>query len=349
MSLERISVLIPVYKPSEEMINVLKELSNDNYERIIVIDDGSGEEFIEIFEQAKTINNVYVLHHFINMGKGRALKTGVNYYLTTSKKNSSGIVTASADRQYITEDIKRTALEMITKKDMMILGAGKPNKDLPFKVKADNFVTRFIFRLVSGRKIYDIQTGLRAIPRDYLPQILAVAGEKDEYEIAMLMELNNIKLGIKEIDVEKDYSNNADVNFKSTVSSWKIYKVILGYVFSSAFSAIVDIVLFSYFFNINNTLKGHLFLSIALARVISSIVNFSINRSVLLAKHRTDGNIKKHLLKYYSLAVTILALSYSFTYLLVNMLGVNAVISKALCDSVLFIVSFFVQKRFIFK
>lgn len=348
MSLERISVLIPAYKTSDEMINVLKELSNDNYERIIVIDDGGSEEFKAIFEKVKTINNVEVIHHFINMGKGRALKTGINYYLTICKKDSSGIVIASADGQYLPKDIKRVALELITKKDTMILGSRKLNKDVPFKIKAGNSITRFIFRLVSGKKIYDTQTGLRAIPRDYLPQILALAGEKYEYEMSMLMELNSLKLGIKEIDVETVYhNNNAGSNFNPIVDSWKIYKVILGYILSSAFSAIVDIVLFSYFFF--NLFSGKLLLSVVLARVISSLVNFFNNRAVLLAEHRAEGNMRRHLIMYYSLAIVILALSYSFTYLLVNMLEINAVISKLLCDCVLFISSFFVQKRFIFK
>lgn len=348
MSLDQISVLIPSYKPSDELINVLKELGNDNYERVIVIDDGSGEEFKVIFNKAKAINKVEVIHHFINMGKGRALKTGINHYLTNCKKDSLGIVMASSDGQYLPKDIRRAALELITKKDTIILGSRKLKKDVPLKIKASSCITRFIFRLVSGKKIYDIQTGLRAIPRDCLPQILELAGEKYEYEISMLMELNNLKLGIKEIDVEAFCrNNNTGNNLNPIVNSWKIYKVILGYTFSSAFSAIVDIVLFSYFFY--NPFSGKLLLSIVLARVISSLVNFFINRSVLLAKHKAEVNIRRHLIMYYSLAIVVLALSYSSTYLLTNMLGMNAVISKLLCDGTLFIISFFVQKRFIFN
>ncbi len=74
MSINNISVLIPAYKPSSEMLNLLKELSKDNYENIIVVADGCGDEFAGIFSEAEAIKGVEVVRHHINMGKGRALK-----------------------------------------------------------------------------------------------------------------------------------------------------------------------------------------------------------------------------------------------------------------------------------
>ncbi len=249
MSINNISVLIPAYKPSSEMLNLLKELSKDNYENIIVVADGGGEEFAGIFSEAESIKGVEVVYHYINMGKGRALKTGINHYLNTSGADSIGVVTADADGQHLPKDIKRVALEMLDTKDTMILGSRQLGKDVPFKSKAGNTITRWVFSVVSGTKVYDTQTGLRAIPREYLAEILQLAGEKYEYEMSMLMELKNLNLGVKEITIETVYHNNNEgSHFNPIADSWKIYRVILGYVMSSAFSAIVDIVLFSYFF-----------------------------------------------------------------------------------------------------
>ncbi len=159
------------------------------------------------------------------------------------------MVTADADGQHLPKDIKRVALEMVDNKDTMILGSRQLGKDVPFKSKAGNTITRWVFSVVSGTKIYDTQTGLRAIPREYLAEILQLAGEKYEYEMSMLMELKSLNLGVKEITIETVYHNNNEgSHFNPIADSWKIYRVILGYVMSSAFSAIVDIVLFSYFF-----------------------------------------------------------------------------------------------------
>lgn len=348
MNINNVTVIIPAYKPSEGMIDILKDMSHDGYESIIVVDDGGGQTYSHIFDMAESIDGVTVLHHYINMGKGRALKTGINHYLNNANSTSAGVVTADADGQHLPSDIEMIAQEIVKDTDTMVLGARRVDRSMPLRSKLGNSITRIVFRLVSGTRVYDTQTGLRGIPRAYLPEIMMLSGEKYEYEMSMLMELNNLKLSVKEMEIQTVYiDDNEGSHFNPIVDSWKIYKIILGYLMSSVFSAIVDIVLFSYFYF--NVFTGNLLLAIISARVISSLVNFGINRQVLLPKHKEDRNIRRHLIKYYSLALIILVLSYSITYILVNVAGMNPVVSKIICDTLLFIVCFMVQKRYIFN
>ena len=63
------TVLIPAYKPDHTMLPFLRELSQQNFERIILINDGSGPEYDEIFIQSQKIPSVDYYAHAINMGK----------------------------------------------------------------------------------------------------------------------------------------------------------------------------------------------------------------------------------------------------------------------------------------
>ena len=52
---KRIPVIIPAYEPDEKMIRLLQTLQESGIERIIVVDDGSGNEYRNLFEQAKQL------------------------------------------------------------------------------------------------------------------------------------------------------------------------------------------------------------------------------------------------------------------------------------------------------
>ena len=63
--------------------------------RIVIVDDGSGPSFAEIFESLRRHPQVTLLRHDVNRGKGEALKTGLFHLLQAS--DCAGAVTADAD------------------------------------------------------------------------------------------------------------------------------------------------------------------------------------------------------------------------------------------------------------
>src|ERR1039457_904582 len=89
-------VLIPAYRPSPGLVDLVSDLSARGMRAILLVDDGSGPEFREIFDQAAQISGVQVLRHAVNLGKGAALKTGINRALCAFP-DLTGIVTADAD------------------------------------------------------------------------------------------------------------------------------------------------------------------------------------------------------------------------------------------------------------
>ena len=55
---KRIPVIIPAYEPDEKMIRLLQTLQEAGIERIVVVDDGSGNEYRNLFEQAKQLGAI---------------------------------------------------------------------------------------------------------------------------------------------------------------------------------------------------------------------------------------------------------------------------------------------------
>ena len=73
---KRIIILIPAYEPDNKLISLVNELSNENI-NILIVDDGSGLSYKNIFDKCKEYADV--ISYKTNKGKGYALKTGLKY------------------------------------------------------------------------------------------------------------------------------------------------------------------------------------------------------------------------------------------------------------------------------
>lgn len=102
----------------------------------------------------------------------------------------------------------------------------------------------------------------------------------------------------------------------------------------------LDYLLFALF---RTVLGLPLYFAVFVARAISSFTNFMLNKKVVF-----KGGDKYSILKYYALAVVIAVLSY-FGIRLLSAIGLNEYIAKIISDTTLFIVSYTVQHRLIFK
>src|SRR5882672_3322774 len=106
--LRAVVVLIPALNPESSLVAYVRRLMELGFERVIVVNDGSATQ--TVFDQLAEIGSD-VLHHAVNLGKGRALKTGLNHFLL-HYPNHCGLVTADADGQHLPEDTVRVAEEL---------------------------------------------------------------------------------------------------------------------------------------------------------------------------------------------------------------------------------------------
>lgn len=342
------AIIIPSYKPDDKCRAVIDELIASKFPHIIVVDDGGGEEFASFFEEVKAFDEVTVLHHAKNQGKGRALKTAFHYILNENVP-VDGVITIDADGQHLLSDMVKIAERMQENPDAFVLGARDfTKKEVPFRSRFGNRFTRMLFRLSTGTVLTDTQTGLRGFPVKHLPLLLTIKGERFEYEMNVLGCLKPNHIPIEEVEIETVYlEENKSSHFHPLRDSFHIYKIFILFGLSGAASFALDIGLYSmfiYFWRDDAPEMFIIFATIA-ARVLSSLFNYFVNR------HKVFGQgSSKSLIRYYILAAFIMAVSAGAVHLLyTEWLGRGEVVLKVLVDVILFVFGFVVQRAWVFK
>lgn len=352
-----IPVIIPAYEPDERLIKLLKEIIRENISPVIVVNDGSGNEYDPIFDNVKSLisnSGGVVLVHDVNRGKGRALKTAFGYVINTYK-DCLGCVTADSDGQHTVESIKAIITAMHEQPKNLILGVRKFDTDtVPWKSRFGNAITEKIFKYITGERITDTQTGLRGIPIDYINEVIELEGERFEYEIRMLLDAAG-KIAITEIPIETIYDSkdNHQTHFNPIKDSFRIYRILLErfikYAMVSVSSCILDVLLFWILCKLinDNENKGYLIYATIGARFVSAIFNYVLNYKIVFESKETVRNSLK---KYIFLAITQGCLSAFSVWGFERLFQMeNDVLVKVFVDTVLFFVSFIVQRTFVFK
>ena len=335
----RAVVLIPAYKPDERLVTLTDELIGHGLD-VMLVDDGGGETFAPIFERCRALG-AQVAVHTVNLGKGRALKTGINAALQAWPE-LSGIVTADADGQHTVSDILRLIEAMDAHPNTLVLGSREFTGDVPFKSRWGNRITRAVYALASGIHVRDTQTGLRALPRESLAEMMRIDGERYEYEMNVLLKLRDMQLGVVEVPIETIYiDDNAGSHFNPVRDALRIYMVIFKFMLSSILSFAVDYAL--YWVCLGRFGLSPL-ISYALARLVSSQVNYHMNKNTVFS-----GRGGKHsMAKYYALAVTQGLIGAGLVQFLPTVLPVHAAVVKIPVDIVLFAISYLIQRDYVF-
>lgn len=334
------TVLIPAYEPTTKLLDLIAELRNKTSYNILIIDDGSGENYRDIFKSAED-SGCTVLTHEQNQGKGIALKTGFAHL----RDNFSGenVVCADSDGQHCIDDIITIADEIDSKKSEMILGVRLFDKNVPFKSRFGNSISAFLFKIASGIFLSDTQTGLRGYPFAMLDWLIEQKGNRFEYELNLLLESKNAGISIKQVTIQTIYENkNKGTHFRPLADSIRVLLPVIKFIASSFTAGILDFVLLFLF----EYLTGSLFLAVILARIISSVYNYTINRFLVFKAKKITN--KQSAPKYFSLVVIIMLLNYYILTFLIGVGKIPEVGAKILTEVILFTMSYVVQRFLIF-
>lgn len=218
-----IIALIPAYQPDKNLELLVRDLNMKKF-KIVVVDDGSGKKYSDIFRNIS--KKAVVLSYPQNHGKGYALKKGLRYINSRYNKDFT-VVTLDADGQHKVSDAARIAHKSVINKDCLILGSRKITGNVPFKSKFGNTVTRFVFKKKTGTYIYDTQTGLRAFSSNLMNYMINIDGSGYEYEMNVLMKCAYDTIPVIEENISTIYlSDNKSSHFNPIKDSYKIYRSI---------------------------------------------------------------------------------------------------------------------------
>lgn len=335
-------VIIPAFRPSEVLVTLVESLGREN--QVLVVDDGSGEAYKNIFQQLPL-----VLTHERNMGKGHGIKTALQYIQQNhSQEEMFGIVTVDCDGQHSVEDALHVMETAVCNPGQLILGARDFQGNIPWKSKLGNSLTRSLFRIMNHCRLQDTQTGLRGFTSDMLTDFLRIPGERYEYEMRVLSFCAKNKISIKEVPIQTIYhdAKNTGTHFRAVRDSLLVYQDMIKFTLSSLSSFLVDYILFGIFILLFAKLPGYILLSNIAARMISAAYNYLLNAKLVF---RMEKATVKSAVQYFLLAIFILCMNNIVLSTILYVTGLPAMIAKIITELILFLMSFFIQHLVIFR
>lgn len=334
-------VIIPAYEPDNRLIELCTRLKQLPHEELLIVDDGSGEDYRHIFA-ALAAQGCTILTHTLNQGKGAALKTAFQELL--QRQYDGVIVCADCDGQHTLHDIRAVAAAVSAPKQI-VLGTRVFVGAVPFRSRFGNLLTAAIYRYVTGIAINDTQTGLRAYSASLLPWLCSIKGDRFEYEMRMLMQAAEQGVEMVEVTIETIYlEHNKSSHFRPIKDSLLVYWPILKFAAASLISFLLDFVVLLVLY----THTDQLLISVMIARAISSLCNFTLNRQLVFLQGK-KSSLYSSVWKYFSLVILNILCNYALLYVLTAWQLVPFVPAKLAVEALLFLFSYWVQQRHIFR
>ena len=343
----QVAVIIPSLDPDPKLTHLVEGLQKAGFTSIIVVNDGSGSQSKPYYEACRNMG-CHVIDHAVNWGKGRALKSAFNFFLN-ELPNCSGAVTVDSDGQHSVQDTIRCADALLKHPDSLILGCRDFHAaQVPTRSRFGNLLTRKILKILCGVGVTDTQTGLRGYPREVMLAFMDCKGERFEFETNTLIETKEKNIPIFEVPIQTIYlEQNSASHFNPIVDSLRIYAVFGKFLFSSLSSFVLDILLFTLFIRLIEPFSPYyIVLSTVLARILSAVFNFFLNKNRVF--HAGSGNGRAYL-RYALLSLVQMSLSAAGVFFLYRCFPIAESLLKVIVDSILFLLSFQIQREWVFE
>lgn len=201
----KLSIIIPVYNEESTLTQVLQKLLSlslpVDYE-IIIADDGSTDRTSEIVDSFKKEKIVKVHTSLINLGKGAAVRFGLEY------ADGDYVIIQDADLELNPEDFKPLLKPIIENGADVVYGSrfkkgSVMRAKVPFVTILANKVMTSYTNLLYGGRITDMATAYKLIRTDVIRKLrLRCIGFEFEPEITAKL----LRLGYKITDVPISYN-----------------------------------------------------------------------------------------------------------------------------------------------
>ena len=331
--------LVPSYQPTDILFGLLEGLRCASSAPIVIVDDGSGADYAAVFERVRQMDGVTVLTNAVNLGKGAALKHGMNYILV-HHPDCVGVVTADADGQHAAADILHVAAALQDDPDRVMFGVRAFDTEVPLRSRFGNTVSRHIYRFLIGIDLSDTQTGLRGIPRRLMEFCLAIRANRYEFETEQLVVIKSNRMSVREIPIQTIYfESNRDSHFRPLRDSARIYFVLLRYSIASVITEMADLAVFATVM----AASGDLVWSNVIGRLVALWVQFMLLQRFVFRLRGGAGTLAMYL----GLVVVSGVISTALQLQIANLVPFP-VAAKVMAEVMVFVFNFLFLRDFVF-
>ncbi len=338
MSYKNSLILIPSYQPEETLLVLSKGLFVEGF-KIVIVDDGSGPTYQNIFNKCKEFATV--IGYESNMGKGYALKYGFKYIIDNFNEYK-GVITADGDGQHRILDIV-SASEKLDSTNMSVIGDRSFDVNVPFKSKIGNDMSQFSQSLATYRYLHDNQCGLRAFLIKDLPELVRIGGNRYEYEMRVITHLQYKEIPYTTMRVETIYEDgNRTTHFRPILDTLLIQSSIMLSGLINIISYVLQAILAFIFLNFVFT-SDLLIMKTELSIIVSFAISL-IAHIVLLMIFYRPRYPQKTILRTILYQVLILVATFISVCLFTEFLGLHILLTYFISSILILLPLFYMIK-----
>lgn len=276
------------------------------------------------------------------------LRVGLEFF-NDHMQGLPGVVVFEPEDGFSVDDVLRVAEAFQANQGKLVMASRCRNPRLGLFTNLVRSLAALAFTLVHGRKVGDPWASLRAVPTRFVSGFLALKGDGCKLQMNMLLTLHHMGIKTISVPVSADYDYESDSRLLDrAIDILKILLLPLKYISASVITMLVDnsiLILVGYVLTQNQRT-----LTIVLARYSGAIVGYIINRNVVFKQRSVNWKQEmKPLLKFALLATINTSIALLLIPYIETSLNTYFFIAKQMCDVILFISNYLIQREFIFR
>ena len=214
----KISVVVPVYNERNTIKEILRQIQNVDLEKeIIVVDDYSTDGTREILKEIRG-DNLKILFHNKNRGKGAALRTGFQ------EVTGDIVIIQDADLEYNPQEYFILIQPILEGKADAVYGSrfsGGPHRVLFFWHYVGNKLLTTLSNMFTNLNLTDMETCYKAF-RSSLLKNIDIKSKRFGFEPEITAKLAKLKCRIYEVPISysgRDYSEGKKITWKDGIAA----------------------------------------------------------------------------------------------------------------------------------
>ena len=215
----KLSVVIPVYNERETILEILQRVRDvDLPKEIIVVDDFSTDGTRETLKSLPADENLKVIYHPTNMGKGAALRTGF------AAVAGDIVVVQDADLEYDPAEYPNLIQPILAHKADVVFGSrflGGPHRVLLFWHSVGNRVLTMLSNMFTDLNLTDMETCYKVFRADILRKI-TLRENRFGFEPEFTAKVGKGRFRVFEVPISysgRDYSEGKKIGWKDGIAA----------------------------------------------------------------------------------------------------------------------------------
>ena len=204
----KLSIIMPVYNERETIWEILQRVREvDLPKEIIVVDDGSTDGTREVLRGEEAEEEIVVVYHDKNQGKGAAIRTALE------RATGEVVIFQDADLEYDPGDYGKLLQPILEGKSSVVYGVRTLREQDALRRWGNQFLT-MVTNLLYGVRIQDMETCYKMVSKEVIDQFTI---KSNRFDIEPEITAKILKRGYRIYEVPIAYTPRRE----RKLSPWK--------------------------------------------------------------------------------------------------------------------------------